>query len=255
MSLLKVSNIESYYGPILAIKGVSLEVEEKDIVTILGANGAGKTTVLKTISGVMEPEKGTVEFMGQRIERLRPDKIVRMGISQVPEGREVFHDLTVKENLMMGSFLRKDRAGIQKDLETVHTYFPILETRASQLGGNMSGGEQQMLAIARGIMARPKILLLDEPSLGLAPFLVKEIFEILKRINEEQKTTMLLVEQNALMALALARIGYVLEVGRIVMEDTCEELMENEDVKEFYLGIKEESIRGTKRWKRKKKWR
>jgi len=239
----------------MAIKGVSLEVEEKDIVTILGANGAGKTTVLKTISGVMEPEKGTVEFMGKRIERLRPDKIVRMGISHVPEGREVFHDLTTKENLMMGSFLRKDRSGIQKDQETVHNYFPVIKSRASQLAGSLSGGEQQMLAIARGIMARPKILLLDEPSLGLAPFLVKEIFEILKRINDEQKTTMLLVEQNAMMALSLARIGYVLEVGRIVMEDTCEELMENEDVKEFYLGIKEESIRGTKRWKRKKKWR
>jgi len=255
VSLLKVSNIESYYGPIMAIKGVSLEVEEKDIVTILGANGAGKTTVLKTISGVMEPEKGTVEFMGKRIESLRPDKIVRMGISHVPEGREVFHDLTTKENLMMGSFLRKDRSGIQKDQETVHNYFPVLKTRASQHAGSLSGGEQQMLAIARGIMARPKILLLDEPSLGLAPFLVKEIFEILKKINEEQKTTMLLVEQNAMMALSLARIGYVLEVGRIVMEDTCEELMENEDVKEFYLGIKEESVRGTKRWKRKKRWR
>ena len=255
MSLLKVRNIETYYGPIMAIKGVSLEVEEKDIVTILGANGAGKTTVLKTISGVMEPEKGTVEFMGKRIERLRPDKIVRMGISHVPEGREVFHDLNTRENLMMGSFLRKDRSGIQKDRETVHNYLPVLKTRASQLAGSLSGGEQQMLAIARGIMARPKILLLDEPSLGLAPVLVKEIFKILKRINDEQKTTMLIVEQNALMALSLARIGYVLEIGRIVMEDTCKELMENEDVKEFYLGIKEEGVRGTKRWKRKKKWR
>jgi branched-chain amino acid transport system ATP-binding protein len=255
VSLLRVRNIETYYGPIMAIKGVSLEVEEKDIVTILGANGAGKTTVLKTISGIMEPEKGTVEFMGKRIERLRPDKIVKMGISHVPEGREVFHDLTTKENLMMGSFLRKDRSGIQKDRETVHNYFPVLKTRASQLAGSLSGGEQQMLAIARGIMARPKILLLDEPSLGLAPFLVKEIFKILKRINDEQKTTMLLVEQNALMALSLARMGYVLEIGRIVMEDTCKELMKNEDVKEFYLGIKEESVRGTKRWKRKKKWR
>lgn len=255
MPLLDVKNIESYYGPIMAIKGVSLDVREEDIVTILGANGAGKTTVLKTISGVMEPEKGTIEFMGQRIDRMTPDKIVRLGITQVPEGREVFHDLTVRENLMMGSYLRKDRANIQKDLETVYGYFPVLKSRTSQLAGNLSGGEQQMLVIARGIMARPKLLLLDEPSLGLAPFLVKEIFEIIKRINQEQKTTMLLVEQNALMALSLARIGYVLELGRIVMEDTCEELMENEDVREFYLGIKEESIRGTKRWKRKKKWR
>lgn len=255
MSLLQVRNIESYYGPIMAIKGVSLDVREEDIVTILGANGAGKTTVLKTISGVMEPEKGTIEFMGQRIERMTPDKIVRLGITQVPEGREVFHDLTVRENLMMGSYLRRDRAGIQKDLETVYGYFPVLKSRTSQLAGNLSGGEQQMLVIARGLMARPMLMLMDEPSLGLAPFLVKEIFKIIKRINQAQKTTMLLVEQNALMALSLARIGYVLELGRIVMEDTCQELMENEDVKEFYLGVKEESIRGSKRWKRKKKWR
>jgi branched-chain amino acid transport system ATP-binding protein len=255
MPLLQVRNIETYYGPIMAIKGVSLEVEEGDIVTILGANGAGKTTVLKTLSGVMEPEKGTIEFAGQKIEGMSPYKVVNLGISHVPEGREVFHDLTIKENLMMGAYLRRDREKTQEDLETVHLYFPILKGRSSQLAGSLSGGEQQMLSIARGIMARPKLLLLDEPSLGLAPFLVKEIFEIINRINKEQKTTMLLVEQNAMMALSLARIGYVLEIGRIVMEDTCKELMENEDVKEFYLGIKEESIRGTKRWKRKKKWR
>jgi branched-chain amino acid transport system ATP-binding protein len=253
--LLQVRNIETYYGPIMAIKGVSLDVEEGDIVTILGANGAGKSTILKTISGVMDPEKGTIEFMGQRIDRIAPDKIVRLGISHVPEGREMFHDLTVKENLMMGAFLRKDRADTQRDLETVHNYFPVLKTRTSQLAGNMSGGEQQMLAIARALMARPKLQVLDEPSLGLAPFLVKEIFEIIRRINEEQKTAILLVEQNALMALSLARMGYVLELGRIVMEDTCKNLMENEDVKEFYLGMKEEGIRGSKRWKRKKKWR
>ncbi len=255
MPLLQVRNIETYYGPIMAIKGVSLDVEEGDIVTILGANGAGKSTILKTISGVMDPEKGTIEFMDQRIDGMSPDKIVRMGITQVPEGREIFHDLTVKENLMMGAYLRKDRPETQKDLEIVHDYFPVLKARSSQLGGNMSGGEQQMLAIGRAIMAKPKLLLLDEPSLGLAPFLVKEIFEIIKRVNHEQKTTMLLVEQNALIALSLARIGYVLELGRIVKEDTCKELMENEDVKEFYLGVKEESIGGSKRWKRKKKWR
>ena len=255
MPLLQVRNIETYYGPIMAIKGVSLDVEEGDIVTILGANGAGKSTILKTISGVMDPEKGTIEFMDQRIEGMSPDKIVRMGITQVPEGREIFHDLTVKENLMMGAYLRKDRSETQKDLEIVHDYFPVLKARGSQLGGNMSGGEQQMLAIGRAIMAKPKLLLLDEPSLGLAPFLVKEIFKIIKRVNDEQKTTILLVEQNALIALSLARIGYVLELGRIVKEDTCKELMENEDVKEFYLGLKEESIRGSKRWKRKKKWR
>lgn len=255
MSLLRIRNIETYYGPIMAIKGVSLDVEEGDIVTILGANGAGKTTILKTISGVMDPEKGIIEFTGQKIDRMDPNKIVRMGISHVPEGREIFHDLTVRENLMMGSYLRRDRDGIQKDLQTVYGYFPVLKARASQMGGNLSGGEQQMLAIARALMARPKLQLLDEPSLGLAPFLVKEIFQIIKRINEEQKTAILLVEQNAFMALSFARIGYVLELGRIVMEDTCQELMENEDVKEFYLGVKEESIRGTKRWKRKKKWR
>ncbi len=255
MPLLQVRNIETYYGPIMAIKGVSLDVEEGDIVTILGANGAGKSTILKTISGVMDPEKGTIEFMDQRIDGMNPDKIVRMGITQVPEGREIFHDLTVKENLMMGAYLRKDRSETQEDLEIVHDYFPVLKARSSQLGGNMSGGEQQMLAIGRAIMATPKLLLLDEPSLGLAPFLVKEIFEIIKRVNDEQKTTILLVEQNALIALSLARMGYVLELGRIVKEDTCKELMENEDVKEFYLGVKEESIRGSKRWKRKKKWR
>lgn len=255
MPLLQVRNIETYYGPIMAIKGVSLDVEEGDIVTILGANGAGKSTILKTISAVMDPEKGTIEFMDQRIDGMNPDKIVRMGITQVPEGREIFHDLTVKENLMMGAYLRKDRSETQKDLQTVYGYFPVLKARASQMGGNLSGGEQQMLAIARALMARPKLQLLDEPSLGLAPFLVKEIFEIIMRINKEQKTAILLVEQNALMALSLARIGYVLELGRIVMEDTCQELMENEDVKEFYLGVKEESIRGSKRWKRKKKWR
>jgi branched-chain amino acid transport system ATP-binding protein len=255
VSLLKVRNIETFYGPIMAIKGVSLDVEGGDIVTILGANGAGKTTILKTISGVMDPEKGTVEFMDQRIDGMNPAKIVRMGISHVPEGREVFHDLTVKENLMMGSYLRKDREGIQSDLQAVYSYFPVLKSRTSQLAGNLSGGEQQMLAIARALMARPKLQLLDEPSLGLAPFLVKEIFDIIRQIKEEQNTAILLVEQNALMALALAHIGYVLELGRIVMEDTCQELMENEDVKEFYLGVKEEGIRGSKRWKRKKKWR
>ncbi len=255
MPVLEVKNIETYYGPILAIKGISFEVEEGAIVTILGANGAGKTSVLKTISGVMEPEKGTIEFMGRRIDRIAPEKIVRMGISHVPEGREVFHDLTVKENLAMGAFLRRDREGIAKDFATVYGYFPVLKARRTQLGGNMSGGEQQMLAIARALMARPSLLLLDEPSLGLAPFLVKEIYEIIRRINLEQKTTILLVEQNAWMALSTAQYGYILELGRIVMADTCKELMENEDVREFYLGIKEESVRGVKRWKRKKRWR
>jgi len=255
MSLLKVRNIETYYGPIMAIKGVSFDVQEGAIVTILGANGAGKTTILKTISGVMDPEKGTIEFMDQRIEGMPPDRVVRMGISQVPEGREVFHDLTVKENLMMGAYVRKDRAGIQKDLQMVYDYFPILGERTAQYAGDMSGGEQQMIVIARALMAKPKLMLLDEPSLGLSPRLVKEIYEIIVRINKEQKTTLLLVEQNAPMALSVASHGFVLELGRIVMDDTCEELLANEDVKEFYLGIKQESVRGTRRWKRKKKWR
>ncbi|MBU3915592.1 ABC transporter ATP-binding protein [bacterium] len=255
MPLLKIRNLESYYGPIMAIKGVSLDIEEGSIVTILGANGAGKTTILKTISGVMEPQKGSIEFMGQKIHGMSPGAIVRKGIIQVPEGREVFPDLTVKENLIMGSYLRKDKAGIKKDLEIIHDYFPVLNDRSNQLAGNMSGGEQQMLAIARALMARPKLILLDEPSLGLSPLLMKEIYKIIKRINIEQKTTILLVEQNARMALSLAHFGYVLDLGRFVMENTCKELMENEDIKEFYLGVKEKSARETKRWKRKKKWR
>jgi branched-chain amino acid transport system ATP-binding protein len=255
MSLLKVRNIETYYGPIMAIKGVSFDVAEGAIVTILGANGSGKTTILKTISGVMDPQKGTIEFMGRPIHSMAPNKIVRLGISQVPEGREVFHDLTIKENLLMGAYLRKDREGINKDLDLVYDYFPILKERTSQLAGELSGGQQQMVVIARALMAQPKLMLLDEPSLGLSPLLVKEIYGIIKRINKEQGTTILLIEQNAPMALSVASHGFVLELGRIVMDDTCQALLANEDVKEFYLGIKEEGIRGTKRWKRKKKWR
>ena len=255
MAWLSVRNIETYYGPILAIKGVSLDVEQGEIVTILGANGAGKTTILKTISGVMEPEKGDIEFRGERITRVEPHEIVRRGISHVPEGREVFHDLTVRENLMMGSYLRRDRDGIERDLAAVYTYFPVLRERGGQYAGDLSGGEQQMLAIARALMARPALLLLDEPSLGLSPILVHDIFRMIKRINEEQKTAILMVEQNARMALSLAHRGYILELGRIVMADTCKSLMDNEDVKEFYLGMKEESVRGARRWRRKKKWR
>jgi branched-chain amino acid transport system ATP-binding protein len=239
----------------MAIKGVSFDVKEGAIVTILGANGAGKTTVLKTICGVMDPEKGTIEFMDERIDSKAPEKIVKLGISQVPEGREVFHELTVKENLMMGAYLRKNRSAIQKDLQMVYDYFPRLGERTAQLAGEMSGGEQQMVVIARALMARPKLMLLDEPSLGLSPRLVKEIYDIIVRINKEQKTTILLVEQNAPMALSVASHGFVLELGRIVMDDTCKALLANEDVKEFYLGIKEESVRGTRRWKKKKKWR
>ena len=254
-ALLEVSNIETFYGPIMAIRGVSFKVERGSIVTILGANGAGKTTILKTVSGVMDPQKGTVRFEGREIQGKDPDKVTRLGISLVPEGREVFPFLSVLENLRMGAYTRRDADGVARDLAVVYDYFPILKMRADQRAGALSGGEQQMLAISRGLMARPKMMLLDEPSLGLAPKLVKDIFEIIVRINREQGVTVLLVEQNAHIALQTADHGYVLEVGRIVMADTCARLLEKEDIKEFYLGVKESSVRGTRRWKRKKTWR
>ena len=253
--LLVVSNVETYYGPIMAIRGVSFAVPRGGIVTILGANGAGKTTILKTVSGVMDPQKGTVTFAGRAIQGLDPDRVARLGLSHVPEGREVFPFLTVRENLAMGAFARSDAAGVAQDLEMVYDYFPVLRARAGQRAGSLSGGEQQMLAISRALMARPAMMLLDEPSLGLSPRLVKEIFDIIVRINRERGVTVLLVEQNAHMALTIADYGYVLEVGRIVMEDTCARLLEKEDIKEFYLGMKEQSVRGTRRWKRKKTWR
>src|SRR5213593_2464497 len=254
-ALLTVSNLETFYGPIMAIRGVSFAVPAGSIVTILGANGAGKTTILKTISGVMDPQKGTVAFEGREIQGLDPDRVTRLGISHVPEGREVFPFLSAGENLRMGAYTRRDADGVARDLEMVYGYFPVLRSRAEQRAGQLSGGEQQMLAIARALMARPKMMLLDEPSLGLAPKLVKEIFEIIVRINRERGVTVLLVEQNANMALHVADYGYVLEVGRIVMEDTCARLLEKEDIKEFYLGMKESGVRGTRRWKRKKTWR
>jgi branched-chain amino acid transport system ATP-binding protein len=254
-SVLEVNNIETYYGPIMAIRGVSFKVERGKIVTILGANGAGKTTILKTVSGVMDPQKGTVSFEGRAIHGMDPDRVMRLGLSHVPEGREVFPFLSVRENLNMGAYARKDPDGVAKDLEMVYDYFPVLKARAEQRAGQLSGGEQQMLAISRALMARPRMMLLDEPSLGLSPKLVKDIFEIIGRINKEQGVTVLLVEQNANMALHLADYGYVLEVGRIVMEDTCERLLEKEDIKEFYLGVKDAGVRGTRRWKRKKTWR
>ena len=253
--LLRVRNIETYYGPITAIRGISLDVEENHIVAVLGANGAGKTTILRTISGIMDPQKGSVTFDGQAIQKREPADIVSRGISHVPEGREIFPLLTVKENLMMGCFLRRDRAKIARDLELVYDYFPVIEQRASQQAGQLSGGEQQMLAISRALMQQPRLLLLDEPSLGLSPRLVKEIFSIVRRLNEERSITILVVEQNANMALRVAHYGYVLEVGRIVMEDSSERLRGNKDIREFYLGIREEGVRGTRRWKRKKVWR
>ncbi|HEX9479210.1 MAG TPA: ABC transporter ATP-binding protein [Methylomirabilota bacterium] len=239
----------------MALRGVSFAVPAGAIVTILGANGAGKTTILKTVSGVMDPQKGTVTLEGRQIQGLDPDRIARLGLSHVPEGREVFPFLTVRENLRMGAYTRRDADGVARDLEMVAEYFPVLAARAEQRAGSLSGGEQQMLAIARALMARPKVMLLDEPSLGLAPKLVKDIFEIIRRINRERGVTVLLVEQNANIALHTADYGYVLELGRIVMEDACDRLLEKDDIREFYLGLKESSVRGTRRWKRKKTWR
>jgi branched-chain amino acid transport system ATP-binding protein len=254
--LLRVSNVETYYGPIMAIRGVSFAVPRGAIVTVLGANGAGKTTILKTVSGVMDPQKGTVTFAGREIQGLDPDKVARLGLSHVPEGREMFPFLSVRENLNMGAYTRRDADGVARDLESVYGYFPVLRDRADQRAGQLSGGEQQMLAISRALMAAPKMMLLDEPSLGLSPKLVKDIFEIIVRINRERGVAVLLVEQNANMALHAADYGYVLEVGRIVMEDTCARLLEKEDIKEFYLGVKDSAgVRGTRRWKRKKTWR
>jgi branched-chain amino acid transport system ATP-binding protein len=254
-ALLTVSNVETYYGPIMALRGVSFSVPAGSIVTILGANGAGKTTILKTVSGVMDPQKGAVALEGRPIHGLDPDRVARLGLSHVPEGREVFPFLTVRENLRMGAYTRRDTDQVARDLEMVVEYFPVLAARAEQRAGSLSGGEQQMLAIGRALMARPKVMLLDEPSLGLAPKLVKDIFEIIRRINRERGVTVLVVEQNANIALHTADYGYVLELGRIVMEDTCERLLQKDDIREFYLGLKESSVRGTRRWKRKKTWR
>jgi branched-chain amino acid transport system ATP-binding protein len=253
--LLSVANIETCYGPIVAIRGVSFTVPEGNIVTILGANGAGKTTILKTVSGVMDPQKGTVSFAGLQIQRMDPDRVMRLGLSHVPEGREVFPFLTVKDNLRMGAYTRKDTGGVAQDLEMVYGYFPVLKERADQRAGQLSGGEQQMLSISRALMSRPKLMLLDEPSLGLSPKLVGDIFEIILRVNRERGVSILLVEQNANMALRTADYGYVLETGRMVMEDSCARLLDKDDIKEFYLGMRDTGIRGTRRWKRKKTWR
>jgi branched-chain amino acid transport system ATP-binding protein len=254
-SLLELSNIETFYGPVKVIAGISLSIDKNQIRTILGANGAGKTTILRTISGLIKPEKGMIKFMGERIDGLRPDRIVKLGISHVPEGREIFPELTVIKNLEMGAFLRGNRSGIQLDLEKVLSYFSVLKDRVKQRAGTLSGGEQQMLAIGRAILSKPKVLLLDEPSLGLSPKLVRQIFDVIKAINSEQGTSILLVEQNARLALKISSYGYILENGRIVLDDNTLRLFENEDVKEFYLGIKENSPKGYKRWKRKKRWK
>lgn len=254
-ALLDIRNIETYYGPVMAIRGVSLNVNEGEIVAVLGANGAGKTTLLKTACGALDCTKGQVFFRGEEIQCRDPDWVARQGVAHVPEGREVFPLLTVTENLQMGAYCRKDRDAIQQDMETVFEYFPALRDLQENLAAYLSGGQQQMLAIGRGFMARPQLLLLDEPSLGLSPVLVGEIFDIIRRLNEEQKISILLVEQNANIALQISSRGYVMEVGGMVMDDDSDKLLASEDIKEFYLGKKDEGVRGLRRWKKKKTWR
>ena len=233
--MLKIDNIDVYYGAIHALKGIGLEVNEGEIVTLIGANGAGKSTTLRTISGLLKPKAGSITFLGQNIAGVRAHEIVKKGISQVPEGRRVFAEMTVLENLDLGAFVRKDKAGIQQDLKHVFELFPRLEERKNQSAGTLSGGEQQMLAMGRALMSRPKLLLLDEPSMGLAPLLIKEIFNIIVDINKSG-TTVLLVEQNANMALSIANRAYVLETGRITLSGKAQDLAASEDVRKAYLG-------------------
>ena len=235
--MLKIKNIQTFYGNIQALKDVSIDITEGEIVTLIGANGAGKSTTLMSICGITPPRTGEILLDGDPIQNLSPDKIVQKGIVQVPEGRRIFPDMTVVENLEMGAFLRNNKQQVQQDLNYVMTLFPILEKRRNQLGGTLSGGEQQMLAISRALMARPRVLLLDEPSLGLAPLIIKQIFEIIKQINKESNTTIFLVEQNANQALKLADRGYVMENGRITLVDSAESLLANDDVRKAYLGI------------------
>jgi branched-chain amino acid transport system ATP-binding protein len=262
--MLKLNNVEVVYDrTVLVLKGISLEVPDQRIVTLLGSNGAGKSTTLKAISGLLRPERGaittgSVEFRGERIDHHQPEDIVRLGITQVMEGRRVFDDLTTEENLVSGAHTRKRLTNIKQDIEAVYGYFPRLAERKALKAGYLSGGEQQMLAIGRALMARPRVMLLDEPSLGLAPLLVEEIFEIIQRLNQEEKLTVLLVEQNAAMALTIAEHGYVIENGRIVLDGAAASLRENADVKEFYLGLTEvgarKSYRDVKHYRRRKRW-
>nr|WP_319395040.1 ABC transporter ATP-binding protein [uncultured Desulfobacter sp.] len=235
--MLKIKNVDTYYGNIQALKNISMDVREGEIITLIGANGAGKSTTLMTLCGVVPAAGGTIEFQGQNITGMPADRIAALGISQVPEGRRIFPYLTVMENLDMGTFLRKDKGQIKKDLEHMFELFPILADRRNQQGGTLSGGEQQMLAISRAIMTKPKLLLLDEPSLGLAPIITKRIFNIIKKINQEYKTTIFLVEQNANLALKVADRGYVMETGTITMTDTGDKLLADEAVKKAYLGM------------------
>jgi len=263
--MLQVNNLEVVYNDIiLVLRGISLEVPDGVIISFLGSNGAGKSTTLRAISGLLEYEdgeikKGAIEFEGQAIHKMGPQKIVRLGITQVPEGRRIFRELTVDENIRVGAHTRKDgRNEIERDYQLVLGYFPVLKTRLKIQAGFCSGGEQQMLAIARALMARPQLMMLDEPSLGLAPLLVTEIFEIIERINRTEKVSILLVEQNALMALKVSQYGYIMENGKIVLDGPSHKLMDNEDVKEFYLGVKEDKERKSysevKHYKRRKRW-
>ena len=252
--ILEIANLESFYGPIMAIRGVSLVVPPKKIVAVLGSNGAGKTTILKTISGIIEPAKGHVFFKGEDMTGRDPAYVARAGLAHVPEGREVFPFLSLQDNLRMGAYIRSDRKAVARDMERVCEYFPVLRERAKQPAGHLSGGEQQMLAIARALMMSPQLLLLDEPSLGLSPRLVEEIFQIITRINREEGVTILLVEQNAHMALQTADYGYILENGRIVLDDSCDQLAKHEDIRDFYLGGGHVGERGEQRWKRRKSW-
>jgi branched-chain amino acid transport system ATP-binding protein len=235
--VLKLSNVQTFYGNVQVLKDLSIEVSEGEIITLIGANGAGKTTTLMSISGIVPPRAGEILFDDKPIQNLSPDDIVASGISLVPEGRRIFPRLTVMENLDMGAFLRRDKADIRKDVNHIFELFPILSERRNQPGGTLSGGEQQMLAISRALMARPRLLLLDEPSLGLGPIFVKLIFDIIRKINTESRTTIFLVEQNAHMALKVAHRGYVMENGRITLEGSADTLLHNEDVKKAYLGI------------------
>jgi len=253
--LLGVTNLDGSYGPVRAVRGVSLTVPREAIVTILGSNGAGKSTVLKAISGTLLPDRGRVSFRGADITGQDPARIVRAGLVHVPEGREVFPLLSIHENLLMGSYTRADRDAVAGDMERVFDYFPVLRERRKQAAGLLSGGQQQMLAIGRALIARPAMILLDEPSLGLSPRLTREIFEIIVRINRENGTTILLVEQNSKLALNVADFGYVMEHGRVVLEGQCAVLREKDDIAEFYLGRKDDGVRGARRWKKKKNWR
>jgi branched-chain amino acid transport system ATP-binding protein len=262
--MLRISNAEVIYNKvILVLKGLTMEVPEGKIVALLGANGAGKSTTLKAISGLLKSEDGevtdgSIEFMGEQIGNMNPEEIVRKGIFQVMEGRRVFDDMTVEENIIVGGHTRKDQAGFKRDKELVYDYFPRLRERRNQLSGYLSGGEQQMLAIGRALMARPKLMLLDEPSLGIAPLLVQEIFQLIKKINKEEKTTILLVEQNANVAFSIADHAYIMEGGRVVLSGPVEQMKNNDDVKEFYLGLSDgadkKNYRELKQYRRRKRW-